>query len=114
MDAPSLSVRQEGLLTVRIDRVDESLVVRASGLIDIASAKLLEDELRRTMATDASPIVLDLGKVDFIDSTGLRVLLWAAARSREDGNDLRMRDGSAAVRKVFEVSGVESLLPPSD
>jgi anti-sigma B factor antagonist len=63
------------------------------------------------LSCDASPVVLDLGEVDFIDSTGLRVLLWGAERSRQNGNRLRMRNESAAVRRVIEVSGVESLLP---
>ena len=92
-------------------------MVRASGELDLASAKMLEEELRRTMAvrritaSDASPIVLDLGKVDFIDSAGLGVLLWAAEHSREDRNRLRIREGSAAVRKIFEVKGVQGMLP---
>jgi len=109
--ATSISVRQEGLLTVRVDQEGDSLLVRASGEIDIASAKMLEEELRRALSCDASPIALDLAEVSFIDSTGLRVLLWAAERSRENGNHLRMRNGSAAVRRAIQVTGVERSLP---
>jgi anti-anti-sigma factor len=109
---PSISVREEGQLIVRIDRGWDALLVRASGEIDLASAGMLRGELSRVWGSDASFIVLDLGGVDFIDSAGLQVLLWAAERSREDGNRLSIWLGSAAaVRQLVELSGVEGELP---
>jgi anti-anti-sigma factor len=54
----------------------------------------------------------DLGGVDFIDSTGLHVLLSAAKRSREDGNRLSIWLGpGTAVRRLVELCGVEEQLP---
>ena len=109
--AISVSVSKHGLLTMRIDRDGDSVVVRALGQLDIGTSKHLEEELRQALRCDASPVVLDLGKVDFIDSTGLRVLLWRAEHSRANGDWLRIRNGSAAVRKAVETSGVGPLLP---
>jgi anti-sigma B factor antagonist len=109
--ATSLSVRKEGPLNVRIDQDGHSLSVRASGEVDISNAKFLEEELRRVLVCDAPLIILELDKVDFIDSTGLRVLLWCAGHSRENGNRVRMRLGSDAVRRMVELTGVESALP---
>jgi anti-sigma B factor antagonist len=106
-----LSVRHQGLLTLLIERDGDALVLRAVGEIDIATAKALDEELRRALSCDASPIVLDLGKVEFLDSIGLQVLLLGAERSRQNGNRLRIRNESAAVRKVIAVSGVEPALP---
>ena len=109
---PSTSVREEHLLTVRIDRDDGSLLVRASGEIDHANAGMLEEELGRALGCDASVIVLDLGDVDFIDVAGLRALLSAAERFREDGNRLSVWLGSgAAVRRLVELCAVEGELP---
>jgi anti-anti-sigma factor len=110
----TISVRKKGLLTVRIDQDVRPLSVRASGEIDISNARFLEEELRRAFSVDAPLILLDLGQVDLIDSTGLRVLLWAAEHSHENGNRLRIRNGSAAVRKVVEASGVGRLLAMTD
>ena len=84
----STSVREEYLLTVRTDRDGSSLLVRASGEIDFASAGLLEEELGRALGCDASMVVLDLGDVDFIDVAGLGVLLLGAERFREEGDRL--------------------------
>ena len=56
----------------------------------MANAKALEDELSRIEATNVAPIVLDLGELEFIDSTGLAVIVRADARARKDGHVLRL------------------------
>ena len=66
--AISVSVSKHGLLTMRIDRDGDSVVVRALGQLDIGTSKHLEEELRQALRCDASPVVLDLGKVDFIEN----------------------------------------------
>jgi anti-sigma B factor antagonist len=108
---PSILVREDDLLTVRTER-NGSLLVRASGEIDFTSAEMLERELVRALGCDASVIVLDLGDVDFIDTTALQGLVSAAERFREDGNRLSVWLGSsAAVRRVVELCGMEGELP---
>jgi anti-anti-sigma factor len=56
-------------------------------------------------------IVLDLERVSFIDSMGLRVLVWAARDSREEGDRLRIDCGSGAVRRRIEVNALDRWLP---
>jgi anti-sigma B factor antagonist len=108
-------VCDDGALNVRVEQnAREQLVVRAWGELDIASAKLLSDELRAAIDSDASAIVLDLNGVSFIDSTGLRALVMAAANSRSNGDRLGMRCGSAALQKALKVSGLERSLPLID
>jgi anti-anti-sigma factor len=46
--------------------------------------------------------------VSFIDSMGLRTLVWAA---RHSGDSLRIRTGSSPVRRIIELTGVERWLP---
>src|SRR6266480_2997636 len=111
----STSVREEHLLTVRTDRDGSSLLVRASGEIDFASAGLLEEELGRALGCDASMVVLDLGDVDFIDVAGLGVLLLGAERFREEGDSLSVWLGSgAAVPRLLELCGGKDELPLTD
>jgi anti-sigma B factor antagonist len=107
----SVSVRKDGQLTVRIEQHGDSLVVRALGELDIATANSLDEELRRVWYCDASPILLDLGEVDFLDSVGVRSLLAVAKHSRENGKCVRIRIASAPIRRVIDVSGVERSLP---
>jgi anti-anti-sigma factor len=65
------------------------------------------------LESGASSIVLDLTAVNFIDPAGLRVLLWAAARSPEDRDRLRIDCGSPAVRQLINLTGSGRELPPS-
>jgi anti-sigma B factor antagonist len=104
---------REGPLRVGIDRDGDSLVVRAVGEIDFASVKMLRESLLDALESDASSMTLDLTEVGFIDSSGIQVLVWAAGRSGENGDRLRIRCGSGPVRRVIEVCGLESVLPLS-
>src|SRR3954449_7628443 len=103
---PSVRIRQHGLLTIRISQDRNSLVMRAAGELDIASAPGLEHSLLHALESSAPSIVLDLTAVDFIDRAGLQVLMWAAGRSREDGDRLRIDCGSPAVRQLIDLSGL--------
>jgi anti-sigma B factor antagonist len=103
MDTSS-SVRRQGNLAVRIDEDEGSLAVRPVGELDIASASALEDSLRRALESGAASVALDLTRVTFIDSAGVRVLLWADAHSREEGDRFRIDSGSAGVRRLLELT----------
>jgi anti-anti-sigma factor len=84
------------------------------GELDLASAGAVERELQRAEATDAASIVLDLSGLTFMDSTGVRLLVTANARSRADTNRLSLRRGPAAVHRVLELTAVADLLPFAD
>jgi anti-sigma B factor antagonist len=107
-------VCEDGVLEVHVEQDGNELVVRASGELDIASAKLLADELRTAVDSEASVIVLDLKGVSFIDSTGLRALVLAGAHSRSQSDRLGMLCGSGPVQKALKVSGLERSLPLID
>ncbi len=85
--------------------------VRASGELDLASAGAVDAALLRAERGDARLIVLDLSGVTFMDSTGMRIVLSAEARSRGESNRLRVRRGRPTVQRVFGICGVEALLP---
>ena len=101
-------------LGVQLEQEGERIVVRAWGELDIASASEFETELRRAIRGSVLGVVLDLGGVTFIDSTGLRALLSAATLSHAIGHELLMLHGSAQVKHAIETSGVEDLLPLAD
>lgn len=87
-------------------------VVKAAGEIDIASAKTFEDELRRALAGERSLVTLDLGEVEFIDSTGLRALIMAVELSSMNGTRFGvLRDLSPAVERTFDLTGMADRLP---
>ena len=89
------------------------LVMRLSGDLDVASAPQLRQMLVRTVAeSEGSPlVVVDLGGIDFLDSTGLGVLLGAVKRVRGQGGELALCRAEPQVRKVFEITHVIEILP---
>jgi anti-sigma B factor antagonist len=65
---------------------------------------------RRVEATEAL-IVVDLSRLTFMDSTGARLSIEAQARSRADRDRLLVLRGPAPVQRVFELCGVDDLVP---
>lgn len=88
--------------------------IRLYGELDVASATSVEDELELVEATDARMIVLDLSGLQYMDSTGIALLLSAHARSRADGDRLTLIRGRADVQRVFELCGLAEVLPFAD
>jgi anti-sigma B factor antagonist len=84
--------------------------MRLSGELDISSATKVEDELARVEPGRPDVIVLDLRGLDFMDSTGLRLLIAADARAREEGRRLTIVKGPEPVQRVFRITRLEERL----
>lgn len=100
-----------GPLEVESGREGDTHVVRPRGELDLATALPLETELRRVEATDAAAIVLDLTGIEFMDCSGIRILVEADRRSRRDGDRLRLVPGVGQVDRVIRLTGVDAILP---
>jgi anti-sigma B factor antagonist len=103
-----------GTLRISSERDGDVYAIRLSGELDLATADGVQRELERVEASDARSIVLDLSGLTFMDSTGVRLMLSARARSRADSDRLTMLRGSAAVQRVLDLTGVADLLPFTD
>jgi anti-anti-sigma factor len=104
-------LRHLGALTMRSTRDGDAYVIELAGELDLAGAGVLEDELRRVEASDAEEIVIDLRELEFIDSTGVRLVYMADARARGSGARLAIRRGPARVHRIFELTDLAERLP---
>jgi len=82
-------------------------VLALTGDADLASAVSLRASLTEATATTPSWLVLDLAGLDFIDSTGLGVLVGALRRVRAGGGDLRVAAAPPGIARVFSVTGLD-------
>lgn len=98
-------------LTLRTAYRHGVYVVAPYGELDLATAPDLQRAMDRAEASDAREIVLDLSHLSFLDSTGLRLVIHADARSRSDGNRLRLLRGSESVQRLFVLCGLADRLP---
>jgi anti-sigma B factor antagonist len=85
--------------------------VRVHGELDVATSPRLRTELTVLIARGATDITLEFGEVTFVDSSGLGVLVGAYKRLQDDGSgSIRIEGAQPPVRKVFEITGLESAL----
>ena len=85
-------------------------VIALSGELDLAAAGLLEQELARPEADAAQAVVIDLRDVEFMDSSGLRVLAVAGRRAQERGRRFALVPGAAQVMRVFDITRMRERL----
>jgi anti-sigma B factor antagonist len=90
---------------------DGRSVVAAIGEVDLFTAPALDAELTRVVSSGASAVIVDLTGVDFLDSTGLSVIVKALKRVRESGGSLSVVVASERVGKVFRITGLDQILP---
>ena len=98
-----------GSLALRSERHGDVHVIELRGELDLDGAPQLEEELHSVERSDAASIVVDLGGLEFIDSTGVRLLVLAADRSPE-GRFSLLR-GPHQVHRVFELTDLADRLP---
>ena len=98
-----------GSLALRSEREGDAQVIELIGELDLDGAPRLEEELRRVEASDVHAIVVDLGQLEFIDSTGIRLLVMASERC-QDGRFSLLR-GPRQVHRVFEITDLADRLP---
>ena len=94
-------------LNVISERKGDTIHLSLSGELDIASAPGIEEALQEAEAQNPAVILLDLRKLEFMDSTGLRTVLSADARAREAGRRLVVVRGDENIQRVFEVTRLD-------
>jgi stage II sporulation protein AA (anti-sigma F factor antagonist) len=100
----------QGGLYVDVSQEGGVVVTTVRGDLDIASADKLSATLDNVPAEER--VVLDLAAVDFMDSSGLAVVLRQSMRRRDAGGTLHIRRPSASVQRLLVFCCLEHLLEP--
>jgi anti-anti-sigma factor len=89
----------------------DHVVVAPRGELDMATVGAVEQELRQLHESGFRSIVLDLGGLTFIDSSGLHLVMRWAAEASKDGFELLLEPGPPVVQRIFELAAVADELP---
>lgn len=89
---------------------NDAVVLSLRGVLDVASADLLARELAGIEELEPGTLYLDLGGLDFIDSSGLRVIIAADTGARQRGRRLVLVEGPPQIQRVFEVTRLDGRL----
>jgi len=100
----SLSTRPEG----------DKTVVEVGGEIDVYPAPRLREQLVDLVAEGKYHLVVDMEKVDFLDSTGLGVLVGGLKRVRAHDGSLRLVCTQERILKIFRITGLTKVFPIHD
>jgi anti-sigma B factor antagonist len=87
-------------------------VLQIAGELDAYTAPFLRDRMRDLTAVGVRHVIADLRQVSFLDSTGLGVLVGGLKRFREHGGSLAPVVTKSSVLKIFQITGLTSVLPP--
>jgi anti-sigma B factor antagonist len=97
----NLSTRTEG------DRV----VVEVGGEIDVYTAPKLREQLVELVNDGSYHLIVDMEGVDFLDSTGLGVLVGGLKRVRAHEGSLRLVCTQERILKIFRITGLTKVFP---
>jgi anti-sigma B factor antagonist len=102
-------VRVELSLATRV--VSAHTVLEVGGEVDVYTAPRLRERIVELFDGGIGAVVVDLGRVDFMDSTGLGVLVGAWRKARASGVSFGVVCGKESLLKIFRITALDQVLP---
>jgi anti-anti-sigma factor len=87
--------------------------ISVRGELDLSTAPDLEGPLEEALASGEGSLLIDLSQCEFIDSTGIALIVraWQRLHSGENGRALVICSQNDQVRRVLEITGLELSIP---
>jgi anti-sigma B factor antagonist len=86
-------------------------VVRVSGDIDMSSAPQLSAHLTQLRDSGTTTIIVDLSKVDFLDSSALGALIGVQKQLKADGGSLKLACSHPKIERLFAITRLTEVIP---
>ncbi|MFI7585090.1 STAS domain-containing protein [Kocuria sp. M1N1S27] len=87
-------------------------LIAGSGRLNMVGAPQLREVVAKVVDGGSNRVVVDLGGVEFMDSSGLGALVGCLKMARQAGGDLRITGAGDQVRVVLELTGMSRILTP--
>lgn len=93
------------------ERIDgDECLIALTGELDLSNSERLRERMEAARNSGVDRVVVDLSRLQFIDSTGLRILLRAEQASRTEAVTLRFVRAGGQVERVMKVAGIDGEL----
>ena len=89
--------------------VESFEIIEVGGEIDVYTAPKLREAILAAIDAGHLRLIIDVQKVDFLDSTGLGVLVGALKRVRADGGSLDIVCTQERILKIFQITGLDKV-----
>ncbi|WP_112179731.1 MULTISPECIES: STAS domain-containing protein [Paraliobacillus] len=97
-------------LDIQVVEEDLTTTLVLAGEIDAYTAPKLKDALLPLTQKANVMVIVDLEKVDYLDSTGLGVFISALKSTKEYGSELKLLQLQDRVRRLFEITSLDSII----
>ncbi|MDG5787936.1 STAS domain-containing protein [Evansella sp. AB-P1] len=97
-------------LNVNIQENNNETVVFLDGEVDVYTASILKEKLNPLAEGTNQSIVVDLAKVNYIDSTGLGVFIGVLKAVDKKGSNLKISGANPRVKRLFEITGLNEVM----
>ena len=97
------------MMTTTIQETDGRLVAILSGELDTAAARETELAVQPLLKSEGKPVVIDCTSLEYISSSGLRILLGILKQSKACGSSVTLKNVNDVIREVLELTGFVSL-----
>jgi anti-sigma B factor antagonist len=101
-------------LDLQVRRQEDHAVLEVAGEIDVYTAPKLREKLIELVNEGSYHLVVDLERVDFLDSTGLGVLVGGLKRVRNHEGSLKLVCTQDKILKIFRITGLTKVFPIHD
>ena len=98
-------------LGIDVRKVGSHSVVDVKGEIDVYTAPKLREKLLELISEGSYDVVVNLEGVDFLDSTGLGVLVGALKRVKAHDGSLSLVCTQDKIIKIFKITGLTKVFP---
>ena len=98
-------------LDVETGTVGDASLLSLRGEIDVYTAPRLRQAIIDLVEGGATRIVVDMEKVDFLDSTGLGVLVGGLKRVKDKDGSMKLVATQDRILKIFDITGLSKVFP---
>lgn len=91
-------------MTIEAERMEETLILRLNGRLDTNTAPQLQEALDGTLE-GVKELQIDMEKLEYVTSAGLRVLLAAMKKMKAGGGSMTVYHVNDAIMEVFSITG---------
>jgi anti-sigma B factor antagonist len=98
-------------LDLIVRKEEDHAILEIGGEIDVYTAPKLREKLIELVSDGSYDLIVDLEKVDFLDSTGLGVLVGGLKRVRNHDGSLKLVCTQEKILKIFRITGLTKVFP---
>ena len=98
-------------MEINVKLVGDATLIELIGDLDMYNAPVLKERVQRIIREGAAGVVIDAGRVEYVDSSGIGALIIAFTASQKSGIPLRIAGVHGTVMKVIELTRLQGILP---